>query len=205
MLMTLREKIIHESLRLFSLKGFLSTSLQDIISAAGTSKGGFYNHFASKEDLFFHVLDDARKIWREKNLGGLKDIESPLGRIIKLLENFRDRYLKDSENFPGGCIFITFAVELADQRPNLSREVQKGFTGFKRLIERQLIEGQEAGELNRDIHTGAVTDMLFAGILGATVIYGIDKSARSLDDAIAPLIDYVMRLRNHDGALSTSA
>jgi len=59
--MSLKETIIHESLRLFSLKGFLSTSINDILEAANTSKGGFYNHFASKEELFFEVLDEARK------------------------------------------------------------------------------------------------------------------------------------------------
>ena len=51
--MILKEKIIHESLKLFSLKGFTSTSIQDILAAANTSKGGFYNHFSSKEDLFY--------------------------------------------------------------------------------------------------------------------------------------------------------
>jgi AcrR family transcriptional regulator len=51
--MKLKEKIIHESLKLFSLKGFLGTSIHDILEAADTSKGGFYNHFSSKEDLFF--------------------------------------------------------------------------------------------------------------------------------------------------------
>ena len=76
--MILKEKIIHESLRLFSLKGFTSTSIQDILAAANTSKGGFYNHFSSKEDLFYQVLDEARKIWRERNLSGLKQAESSL-------------------------------------------------------------------------------------------------------------------------------
>ena len=66
--MELRQKIIQEALRLFSLKGFLSTSIQDILTAANTSKGGLYNHFKSKEDLFFAVMAEARKIWREKNL-----------------------------------------------------------------------------------------------------------------------------------------
>ncbi|UCF58166.1 MAG: TetR/AcrR family transcriptional regulator, partial [Deltaproteobacteria bacterium] len=38
--MELKEKIVHESLRLFSLKGFLSTSIHDVLEAANTSKGG---------------------------------------------------------------------------------------------------------------------------------------------------------------------
>ena len=193
--MNLKEKIVHESLKLFSLKGFLSTSIHDILEASNTSKGGFYNHFASKEDLFFHVLDEARRIWREKNLSGLDEIEKPLKKITKLLENFRDKYLKDIENFPGGCIFITFSVELDDQRPHLSKEINKGFIGFKAMLKRLLDEGKELGELNNDVNTGAITEMLFAGMLGASVIYGVDKSTKSVDRSINSLIDYLEKLR----------
>ncbi|MFC1516620.1 TetR/AcrR family transcriptional regulator [Thermodesulfobacteriota bacterium] len=193
--MNLKEKIIHESLKLFSLKGFLSTSLQDILSAANTSKGGFYNHFRSKEDLFFQVLDESRSIWREKNLTGLDEIENPVEKIKRFLENFRDQYLKDSENFPGGCIFITFAVELNDQRPHLSREVNKGFTGLKRMIKRILDEGKAAGELNSAVSTDDITEMIFAGMLGATVMYGVDKSMDNLDRSIDALIDYLEKIK----------
>jgi len=195
--MNLKEKIVHESLKLFSLKGFLSTSIHDILEASNTSKGGFYNHFASKEDLFFHVLDEARRIWREKNLSGLDEIEKPVEKITKLLENFRDKYLKDIENFPGGCIFITFSVELDDQRPHLSKEINKGFIGLKAMLKRLLDEGKELGELNNDVNTGAITEMLFAGILGASVIYGVDKSTKRVDRSINSLIDYLEKLRAH--------
>jgi AcrR family transcriptional regulator len=192
--MNLKEKIILESLKLFSLKGFIGTSIHDILTAAKTSKGGFYNHFKSKEDLFFQVLEEARRIWREKNLKGLEDIENPIEKIKKFLENFRDLYLKDAENFPGGCIFITFIVELNDQRPHLSREVNRGFIGLKGMLKRLLDEGKEAGELRSDVSTDAITEMLFAGVLGATVMYGVDKSSETLDRSISALIDYLEKL-----------
>ena len=193
--MSLKEKIIHESLRLFSLKGFLGTSLQDIISAAGTSKGGFYNHFESKEDLFYYVLCEARQIWRAKNLVDLDEIDDPLGKIIKLLQNFKDQYLKDSEHFPGGCVFITLSVELNDQRPHLSQEITKGFVGLKSMIKRLLDQGKETGQLNSSIDSSAVTEILFAGMLGASVIFGIDKSTESLAQSINALISYVESLK----------
>lgn len=90
--MSIRESIIHETLRLFSLKGFSSTSITDILEATGASKGGFYNHFKSKEELFYAVLKHARQIWREKVLTGLDQVEPPLEKICKLLENHRDLY-----------------------------------------------------------------------------------------------------------------
>ena len=193
--MSLKEKIIHESLKLFSLNGFTSTSLLDIISAADTSKGGFYNHFTSKEDLFYQVLDESRKIWRERNLNGLADEDSAIGKIKQLLKNYRDRYLLDAENFPGGCIFIMFAVELGNSRPHLSREVQKGFVGLRVMINRLLVEGKDSGEFYNGINTDAITEILFNGMLGASVNYSADKSAEALNKSINSLIDYIDKLK----------
>lgn len=193
--MTLKEKIIHESLRQFSTKGFLSTSITDILDAVGTSKGGFYNHFESKEALFFHVMDKARSIWRDRNLTGLDQIEDPVGKIKQLLKNFYKRYLKDSENFPGGCVFITLMVELIDQRPHLANDINKGWVGFKRFIQRHLEAGKATGKLRSDVNTEAVTEMLFAGILGASVNYGVEKSDDSLEKTVNSLIDYLENLK----------
>jgi len=193
--MRLKEKIIHESLKLFSLNGFLSTSILDIISAAETSKGGFYNHFTSKEDLFYQVLEESREIWRERNLNGLDEVEDSIGKIKKLLANYRDRYLLDSENFPGGCIFIMFAVELGDSRPHLSREVQKGFVGLKAMIKRLLDEGKDSGEFFNGINTDTITEILFNGMLGASVNYSVDKSIDTLDHSINSLIEYIDKLK----------
>ena len=193
-MMNLKEKIVHESLKLFSLKGFLSTSIHDILEAAGTSKGGFYNHFSSKEDLFFQVLDEARRIWREKNLAGLDEIEHPSEKITTLLNNYKDRYLKDAENFPGGCVFITLSAELNNQRPHLSKEIEKGFIGLKRLIKRLLDQGKESGEFGKKIDTDAVTEVLFNGMLGASLSYGVNKSKTDLDKSINSLIEYFEQL-----------
>lgn len=192
--MEMKERIVWEALRLFSMKGFLSTSIQDIMTAANTSKGGLYNHFKSKEELFFAVLAEARKIWREKNIAGLDQIEKPVAKVKKLLENYRDLYLQDSNCLPGGCIFVTFSVELDDQRPNLAHEVNKGFVSLKSLIQRLLEQGKVSGELKEETDSKAVTEMIFAGMLGATLIYGMEKSPANLNKTINALLDYLDRL-----------
>ncbi|MBM4273020.1 MAG: TetR/AcrR family transcriptional regulator [Deltaproteobacteria bacterium] len=189
--MSLKERIIHEALRQFSTKGFMSTSINDILESVGTSKGGLYNHFRSKEALFLAALSEARKIWRERNLAGLDQVERPLDRLKKLLENYRDHYLADSENFPGGCIFVTLAVELNDQQPHLAREVNEGFQRFKCMIQRFLDQEQEAGHLSNGMDTAMVAEMIFSGILGACVAYTSDKSRDNLDRNIKGLIAFL--------------
>jgi TetR/AcrR family transcriptional repressor of nem operon len=193
--MILKEKIVQESMRLFSTKGYCSTSITDILVAADTSKGGFYNHFASKEILFNNVLKEAQSIWREHVLSDVDTIDSPVAKIEKMLENYRDRYLKDNLTFPGGCIFVTFSVELDYLYPHLAQEVNKGFIGFKAMLARLLDAGKESGELPLDMKSGDLAEMLFSGMLGASVIYGLDKSTAALDRSIDTLIDYLEQQR----------
>lgn len=199
--MELKDRIYHESLRLFSEKGFLNTSISDILQAADSSKGGFYNHFSSKDDLFYEVLAIAQQIWREKVLHGLNEIESPTAKIKQILENYRSRYLKDYDNFPGGCVFVTFSVELDDQRPDLMQEVAKGFVGLKRMLKNLLEEGKAQGELRPDVNTDRATELIFSGMIGASVLFGVEKSNDSLNKSINSLILYLDGLATTESAV----
>ena len=52
-----RSKIIFSAVKLFSAKGYNTASVDDICTDAGISKGAFYHHFKSKQDLFLALLD----------------------------------------------------------------------------------------------------------------------------------------------------
>ncbi len=192
--MTLKEKIVLEALRQFSTKVFMATSTADIIKAAGTSKGGLYNHFESKDQLFYEVLNKAKIIWRERNLAGLDEISRPIDKVKKLLENYRDNYLADLDNFPGGCIFINFAIELADQRPPLAEAVNDGMMKLKKMIRRSLDQEYAAGTLKPDVDTQQVTELIYSGLLGVCVAYTSEKSQSTLDLSIKILIEYLNQL-----------
>jgi AcrR family transcriptional regulator len=191
----LKEKIIHESIRLFTRKGFLGTSIQDIQKATNASKGGFYNYFASKEDLFFAVVSQARKIWREKTLYGLDETLSPVEKIQRFLRNYGERYLTDTKHFPGGCLFVTLSVELDDQSPRLRQEIQEGFVRLKGMLRDLLDQGKAAGEIRKDLDTASAAEMIFAGTLGASVLFSMDRSTEALRRSVDALIDYVEGLK----------
>jgi len=192
--MELKEKIITESARLFTEKGFLNTSISEIMEAAGTSKGGLYNHFCNKEQLCLAVLEEARKVWREINLDGVKGIHSPLGRIERILENYRDRYLPDSVKVPGGCIFVRASLEstdLARQWRKLAVEVDTGFERFKAMLKRYLDQARAAGEIRHEINTSEAVHLIFSSMVGASVLYSMDRSRRELNRNINAIIHYI--------------
>ncbi len=52
-----RTKILESAIKLFSNSGFNKASVDDICVEAGISKGAFYHHFKSKQELFLALLD----------------------------------------------------------------------------------------------------------------------------------------------------
>lgn len=44
-------ELLDTAMRLFASKGYDNTSISDVIAAVGVSKGAFYHHFTSKEEL----------------------------------------------------------------------------------------------------------------------------------------------------------
>src|SRR6266700_5516158 len=47
-----REKILESARRLFNRKGYSGVSIEEIMSEAGLSHGGFYRHFGGKDELY---------------------------------------------------------------------------------------------------------------------------------------------------------
>ena len=51
----MKAELIQASIGLFVEKGFSATSIQDIVDRVGVTKGSFYYHFKSKEELLMHI------------------------------------------------------------------------------------------------------------------------------------------------------
>jgi hypothetical protein len=62
------------------------------------------------------------------------------------------------------------------------------------MVKRYLDQGKDAGELRKDVDTEAVTEMIFAGMLGASAIYGLDKNSQCIDRCFNGLIGYLETL-----------
>ena len=73
-----REKILQAAARLFALKGYHDTKLEEVLAAAQVTKGAFFHHFRDREDLGFAVLD-----WHMGQRRQLLDaIEQELPRVL---------------------------------------------------------------------------------------------------------------------------
>lgn len=61
-----KKRIAETAKTLFSQKGYLGTSIEDIVSASDSSKGNLYHHFKNKEGLFLYLINEQVDQWLEQ-------------------------------------------------------------------------------------------------------------------------------------------
>ncbi|NVK18956.1 MAG: TetR/AcrR family transcriptional regulator [Methylocystaceae bacterium] len=108
-----RTRIVDAARRLWKTKGYGGASVDKVMEEAGLTRGGFYAHFKSKEDLFEEVLlenkvRDGLELLKEK---GITDTKAQMNAVIDwyLDENHRDHPEE-------GCVLTTLSQEMSRHR-----------------------------------------------------------------------------------------
>jgi AcrR family transcriptional regulator len=91
-----RRAIIDSALALFEANGFHATSVQAVADEAEVTKGAFYHHFASKEELvriihdelLEHMLHDLREILEDVN-GPAEQLRAVIRATVRSTVRFR--------------------------------------------------------------------------------------------------------------------
>src|SRR5699024_3629475 len=84
----IRERIIHASLLLFEKEGFHGATVKQIVEKAGTSKGGFYHHFSSKDELLFVIHDTFITYVLDKATIANAAYHSPTKKLRAIVKDF---------------------------------------------------------------------------------------------------------------------
>lgn len=95
-----RTDLLKAAAKVFAARGYRSASVEEIVSAAGLSKGTFYWHYPSKEALFFALLEErvdrpVRELIRVTETAPIEEATAPVvGRgLAALMEHDRELIL----------------------------------------------------------------------------------------------------------------
>lgn len=120
-----REKLIATARRLFLEKGYPATSLNDVAAGAGVTKGSFFHHFDSKEELGLEVLVTDFEATADALVDGpFSRVQSPVERALAFIDH-TDRI---AERVWGhGSLLGGFASSLAATSPRIRSVVARSF------------------------------------------------------------------------------
>ena len=188
-----RQNIIEKSLRLFCVKGYYNTSINDILQATGLTKGGLYGHFPSKEDIWYAVYDEALTIWKAIVFLGINPGSKPLERIQTFIENDIRNKLGNNV-FEGGCFFHSMLVELSGQSDAMSDRLLQGFNQLAGLLCAWLEQADQQGMLKADLNFKEIANYIIISLNGAAALYASSRDPAILDQTVSQLRFYTRQL-----------
>jgi AcrR family transcriptional regulator len=94
-----RAELIDCAQALFLTRGYERTTINDVIAAAGLSKGAFYHHFRSKEDMLEAIADrfarESVGFTRDLQADGSLDALERLNRLLSLGRDWKREHIAE--------------------------------------------------------------------------------------------------------------
>jgi len=190
-----RNKLLWAAFAEFYKHGFQGGGLNQIVEAAGSTKGAIFHHFAGKQELGYAVLDEIiEPLLMERWLAPLVDTTDPIGDIKA---SFRQLVKEDIESggWICGCPLNNLAQEMSPLDEGFRSRIDRLYTLLRSGFETALVDGMTAGTVRKDVNPPAVAAMLIAGQMG---IWGSGKSSQSkvvMMQATDAMCDYLDSLK----------
>lgn len=86
---SMAERIKDAAVELFFERSYPSTRMQDIAEACGVTAGALYNHYSSKDDLLYAIINEATvTVWGEFEAVLAKGVKNPTDELYKVIFTF---------------------------------------------------------------------------------------------------------------------
>jgi AcrR family transcriptional regulator len=148
-----RRALLEAALKIFARDGFEASRIEDISGATGHTRGAFYAHFRSKEDLFFALFEQqAGDRFRELRLT-LEQCSDSESRM-RALRRFYVARVSDRQWTMLSLEFKLFALRHPKLRARLARTHRRIRESLKRqtinkLVPELMTNGRESREVRR--------------------------------------------------------
>lgn len=128
-----REKLIAAANKLVLKKGLSATRVDEVCEEAGVTKGSFYHHFESKDDMALALLEDfSGRLAGALSEGGWLEISNAKKRVAAML----DRAIEIAEGplAKNGCILGILTVDMAVVSAKVRRELGGKFVAVIDMV-----------------------------------------------------------------------
>jgi AcrR family transcriptional regulator len=192
---TTRQKILRAAFMEFYRNGFQGGGLNDIVAAAGTTKGALFHHFTGKQDLGYAVVDEIiGPLLLQRWLDPLTDAPDP---VATLQRTFRTlvKHDMDTGHWLLGCPLNNMAQEMSPLDDGFHSRIDALYTTWRKGFAAALTAGVKSGTVARAVNSRSVAAMLVASQMG---IWGTGKSSQSktvMMQATDAICDYLDTLK----------
>ncbi|GAB6935178.1 TetR/AcrR family transcriptional regulator [Calditerricola yamamurae] len=179
-----RQQIIDTAFRLIAEKGYDAMSIEEIMTEIGRTKGAFYSHFQSKEELLYEVmrtkLDRKFSEIAEKTLPKLKEESCDVREILRhILEQVYRGSIGSDPVFWSSTYYQIFLMHR--KNPVIRQWLQEQYRAWEAFMATVIKRGQELGQIRSDIDAKVIGNLLIGAFQGYEIRSTVDPELDMLD------------------------
>ena len=133
-----RGKILDAAQNLVLARGYVGMTVDHVLAEVGITKGAFFHHFKSKDDLARALLqryaERDERIYRETRERAEKLSDDPLQQVLLYIGLFQEMFEGLTEPYPG-CLFASYIYELQQFGDDTRELIRSSFTKWRELLQ----------------------------------------------------------------------
>lgn len=158
---TTKNSILKAAAICFAEKGYDKTDVDEICRRANLTKGAFYHHFSSKQELFLNMLEQwVKRLAAQLDLNELKS-GSTLDLILSIPEKFEPAFEEVDKQLP---IFLQLYIKAISDE-DLNRIVLKSYMEFLTFFTAIIKKGIREGSIKK-VNPDDAAKVLFSLTIG---------------------------------------
>lgn len=178
-----RRHILEAAALAFSQKGYAGTSLNELIRDTGSTKGGFYFHFPSKEALALAVFGYKQEQWvREVTV-----VVARHPRAIDQLEAMAAALCQLHRKDPSARCLSRLCTELGED-PQLAPRLIPQLTEWVELTASVIARAQDDGDARRDVDPRSCAEVAVAAFIGIETVSELLTRRADLDRRVGDFV-----------------
>jgi len=160
-----KQLILTKSLELIYKNGYQSTSIDEIIATTNVTKGAFFYHFKSKEEMGLAIINE---IFYPGVVEGLSRPLSNAANITEGIYKMLHSILFDHSVFivAYGCPVANLIEEMAPVNEAFKNSLSRLVSRVQKELELALVNAQKEGQLRKDVDCKRVAIFLLTGYNG---------------------------------------
>jgi TetR/AcrR family transcriptional repressor of nem operon len=188
-----KTKILDAALQVIRTKGYAATTVDDLCKAAGVTKGAFFHHFKSKDDLAVaaaqHFSDMAQSLFADAPYRTLPD---PVDRLLAYVD-FRKAIL-DGPMWAYTCLLGTMVQETYDSNPAIRDACQRGLDVHADALETDIAAAIQARGLDPGFSAKSLALYMQAALQGSFILAKAWNNRQMVVDCLDHLKRYIAQL-----------
>lgn len=185
-----KARVLDAGLHVFRAKGYAATTVDDLCSVAGVTKGTFFHYFKTKEDLALAAADYwGEMVDREFASAPYQQLTDPVERVLGYIDYRRSLLRGDLADYT--CLLGTLVQETYDLHPRIRVACDRHISGPAGLLAADIAAAMQSRDIQADWTAESLALFTQSVLQGAFVLAKAKQGPQVAIDSVDHLRRYL--------------